>query len=200
MSTESKVTRALLPLSRFMALLAGYGLLLLSLLIAAEILLRRFANVSLQGSDEIGGYVLAILAAFGFSFALLERAHTRVELLVERVPGRMAAALNLLSLVGIMVMAVFMAWRGWTALAESIEYKSLSGTPLMTPLWIPQSIWVAGLVFFAVVASVVTLHAAWLALRDWPAVNRLYGIKSLEEIMEEEQVDGSAFKPKGDRA
>ncbi|MCA0922641.1 TRAP transporter small permease subunit [Pseudooceanicola nanhaiensis] len=191
MSTESKVTRALLPLSRIMALIAGYALLALSLLIALEILLRRFANMSLQGSDEMGGYVLAILAAFGFSYALLERAHTRVEILVERVPGRMAAALNLLALVGIMVMALFIAWRGWAALAESIDYKSLSGTPLMTPLWMPQSVWVAGLLFFAVVSTIVTLHAAYLFVTNWPLVNRLYGIKSLEEIMDEEQVDGS---------
>ncbi|MBY6093021.1 TRAP transporter small permease subunit [Maritimibacter alkaliphilus] len=191
MSTESKVTRALLPLSRIMALIAGYALLGLSLLIALEILLRRFANMSLQGSDEMGGYVLAILAAFGFSYALLERAHTRVEILVERVPGRMAAALNLLALVGIMVMALFIAWRGWAALAESIAYKSLSGTPLMTPLWMPQSVWVAGLLFFALVSTIVTLHAAYLFVTNWPLVNRLYGIKSLEEIMDEEQVDGS---------
>lgn len=190
MSTESKVTRALLPLSRIMALIAGYALLGLSLLIALEILLRRFANMSLQGSDEMGGYVLAILAAFGFSYALLERAHTRVEILVERVPGRMAAALNLLALVGIMVMALFIAWRGWAALAESIAYKSLSGTPLMTPLWMPQSVWVAGLLFFALVSTIVTLHAAYLFVTNWPLVNRLYGIKSLEEIMDEEQVDG----------
>lgn len=185
---ENPLARAWLPFTRVLALVAGYALLLLSILIAVEVLLRRFANMSLQGSDEMGGYVLAIVAAFGFSFALLERAHTRVEILVERINPKRAAVLNVLSCVGTMLMALFIAWRGWATLMESIEYQSLSGTPLMTPLWQPQSLWVGGLLVFAVVATLVAIHATVLLLRDWPRVNQFYGLKTLEEIVREEQV------------
>jgi hypothetical protein len=45
--------------TRIGAILSGYALLLLSLTICAEIVLRRLAAYSLQGVDEIGGYVLA---------------------------------------------------------------------------------------------------------------------------------------------
>ena len=163
-------------------------MLLLSLVIVAEVLLRRFANMSLQGSDELGGYVLATVAAFGFSYTLLERAHTRVELLVERVGPRFSALLNFLSCGGTMVMALFIAWRGYATLMESITYQSLSGTPLMTPLWIPQSIWVGGLLVFAVVATVVAVHAMMLLFSDPDRINQLYGLKTLEEIIRDEQV------------
>ncbi|MDO5641745.1 MAG: TRAP transporter small permease [Paracoccus sp. (in: a-proteobacteria)] len=186
MTQDNPVQRALLPLARFGALIAGYGLLALSLMIVAEILLRRFANHSMQGSDEIGGYVLAITAALGFSYTLLERAHTRVEILVERIGPDGAAVMNFLACAGTMVMALFMAWRGFAALAESIRYKSLSGTPLMTPLWQPQSVWVVGLAFFALVASAVAVHAGWLLMRDRAGLNRFYGLKTLEEIIREE--------------
>ena len=88
MPQENRVAQALTPAARALALLAGYALLLLTLVITVEVLLRRFANISLQGSDELGGYTLAMIGAFGFSLAALERAHTRVEILTERAgPG-----------------------------------------------------------------------------------------------------------------
>lgn len=191
---DNPVQRALLPVVRFLALIAGYGLLALSLLIFAEIMLRRFANHSMQGSDEIGGYVLAITAALGFSYTLLERAHTRVEILVERLGPNGAAFMNFLACFGTMLMALFMAWRGFAALGESIRYQSLSGTPLMTPLWQPQSVWVIGLLFFAIVASVVAIHAGWLLMQDRARLNRYYGLKTLEEIIKEEQAHPPATK------
>lgn len=130
--------------------------------------------------------MLAILAAFGFSYALIERAHTRVEILIERVGPRMQAVLNVFSAWCIALMAAFMAWRAWTTLMESVEYRSLSGTPLMTPLWQPQSLWFAGLLLFAGISLAVAVHATLLMLRDRRRLNRFYGIKTLEEVIEEE--------------
>jgi TRAP-type C4-dicarboxylate transport system permease small subunit len=192
MSKENRVAQAMTPVARFLALVAGYALLLLTLTITAEVLLRRFANVSLQGGDELGGYTLAITGAFGFSLAAIERAHTRVEILTERVNPAVGSVLNLLATLGTMLMALFMAWRGWAALMASIEFKSLSGTPLMTPLWMPQSLWVFGLAVFAVVSTALFLHAAILFLRDRDRLNRFYGPKSLDDLIHEEQAGVTA--------
>lgn len=186
MNSENPVARAVAPLARLLALIAGYMLLGVALLVTVEILGRRFFGISLQGGDELGGYMLAILAAFGFSYTLLERAHTRVEIVIERVGPRTQAVMNIFSAWCIALMAVFMAWRSWGALMESIEYKALSGTPLMTPLWQPQSIWVAGLLFFAMVSLAVAIHASLLLMRDQRRLNSFYGIKTLEEVIEEE--------------
>lgn len=186
MISENPLTRAVNPLARFLALIAGYMLLGVALFVTVEILARRFLHISLQGGDELGGYMLAILAAFGFSYALIERAHTRVEILIERVGPRMQAMLNVFSAWCIALMAAFMAWRAWTTLMESVEYRSLSGTPLMTPLWQPQSLWFAGLLLFAGISLAVAVHATLLMLRDRRRLNRFYGIKTLEEVIEEE--------------
>lgn len=188
MQTTNPVARAFLPFARFLSLLVGYGLLGLALLVTAEILLRRFFSISLQGGDEFGGYVLAIMATFGFAYALLERAHTRVEILLERVSSRPQALMNLVSAVAISFTACFMAWRAWATLMESIEYGALSGTPLMTPLWQPQAIWLFGLVFFAIVSTSIAVHAAILFVRDRKKLNEFYGVKTLAEIIEEEAV------------
>lgn len=184
---ENPVSRALMPAARLMALVAGYCLLGLAFLVTAEILLRRFMNVSLQGGDEFGGYTLAVVATFGFAYALLERAHTRVEILIERLRGGPQAWLNLVAVWCIALMAAFMAWRSVATLMESLEYRSLSGTPLMTPLWQPQAAWVAGLLFFALVAAAVAIHATVLAIRDRRRLNDFYGMKTLSEIIREER-------------
>ncbi|MFN7103007.1 MAG: TRAP transporter small permease subunit [Pseudorhizobium sp.] len=186
---DNPLAKTIMPIARLMALIAGYLVLGLSLLITIEVILRTFFNFSLQGSDEYGGYALAVLASFGFSYALLERAHTRVEIVVERVGAGAQAVLNLFSCWCVAVMAMFIAWRGYGALMESIEFGSLSGTPLMTPLWMPQLAWVTGLVFFAIVSTSISVHATVLAAQNRLRLNRLYGIKTLEEIIEEERVE-----------
>ncbi|MGR3479333.1 TRAP transporter small permease subunit [Salipiger marinus] len=192
MPQENRVAQALTPAARALALLAGYALLLLTLVITVEVLLRRFANISLQGSDELGGYTLAMIGAFGFSLAALERAHTRVEILTEHAGPGTGSVLNLLATLGTMLMALFMAWQGWVALMESVEFRSLSGTPLMTPLWMPQGVWVFGLAVFALVSTALFLHAALLFARDRDRLNRFYGPKALKEVIDEEQAGMTA--------
>lgn len=183
---NNPVARAFGPMARLGAVLGGWCLVALSALVGLEVVLRRFFNLSLQGVDEFGGYAVAVVAAFGFANALLDRAHTRIEIFTEALPGPVRAVLNLLALLSMAGFATFMAWRGWTTLMESIEYRSLSGTPLMTPLWMPQAVWIAGLVFFAIVAVGAAVHAAALLALDWRRVNRYYGTRSLDEELAEE--------------
>ncbi|ORE95125.1 TRAP transporter small permease [Aurantimonas sp. 22II-16-19i] len=183
--TSNPVSATLGPLARLFALIAGYAVLGLALLITAEVLLRKMFNVSLQGSAEFGGYTLATLAAFGFAYTWLDRSHTRVEILLERLPRGVRRGLDLVSVLSVTGMAVFMAWRGWSAMSESAAYGSLSGTPLMTPLWQPQAVWVLGLVFFALVAAATAVHALVLFVTGSPGLAQAYGAKSLGEELEE---------------
>ncbi|HRP96475.1 MAG TPA: TRAP transporter small permease [Rhodocyclaceae bacterium] len=173
------------PVVHAFSLVAGYAVLAITLVIGAEILLRRVFGMSLQGADEYGGYMLAIVTAIGAAHALLDRAHTRIEILVERLPQGARAVLNVASALVMAAMAAFLAWRAVVAMLESIEYQSVSTSPLMTPLWMPQAAWVAGMILFAVVASVVALHALSLTVGNWRAINRWYGIKTLSEELDE---------------
>lgn len=181
------VLRWLGPPARLGAILAGWALTALAVVVGLEVVLRKLFNISLQGADELGGYAVALAAAFGFAWTLLERAHTRIDLFMGFLPAGARRILNLLAVMAIAVFATFMAWRGWTTLLESIEYKSLSGTPLMTPLWWPQSLWVLGLAFFALVALAAFGHALWLMVTDPASLNRFYGARSLAEEIEEER-------------
>ena len=173
-------------ISRLFAILVGYALLSLSILVCLEIVLRRFFGYSLQGIDELGGYTLAATCAFGFGYALLHRAHTRIDIVLARAPGGAQAALNALALAVLAVVACFMAWRAWTVLLRSLELGSLAATPLRTPIWIPQSIWVSGFTLFATVAAMLVLRALYLLATDRGDLNRTLGPISLQQEIDEE--------------
>lgn len=153
------------PEMRIIGILGGYACLGLSFLIVFEILARKLFNHSLQGVDEIGGYVVAVTGTFGMALAAVERAHTRIDVLLLRLPKQVQAGLNLVSYVALGLGAAFMGYMGWRTLDDSLTFGSVSSSPLQVPLWIPQSLWMAGLVVFA-------LSALWTALRGLLALRR----------------------------
>jgi TRAP-type C4-dicarboxylate transport system permease small subunit len=180
--SDNPLARALTPVTRLFAILCGLWLLGYSLLVCADIVARRYLAVSLQGTDEIGGYTGAVLAAFGFAHALVRRRHTRIELFLGAAPTWPRAIGNTIAALAIAALAGFVAWRGWHELSDSIEFMSVSNSPLQVPLWIPQGAWLAGLVVFALVAALLALHALLLLLRGRAGdVNRWYGPPTVTE-------------------
>src|SRR5690606_26402174 len=144
------------------SLIAGYAFLFLSIMISVEVITRKFFGFSFQGVDEVGGYALAIGCAFSFGYALLLRGHTRVDILLVNLHPAVRALLNVVAALSMAAFAVFMAWQGWVALDETLEFDSRASTPLQTPLWIPQTLWVAGMVVFALIALLI----GWRGLID----------------------------------
>lgn len=175
------------PVCRFAAILCGWGLLGLSVLTCVEIVGRKLFGFTLNGIDEVGGYALAISTAFGFALALVRRAHTRVDLLLVNLPPRAQAALNAVAAVVLAAFAVFMAERGFAVLSESLEFRSVSNSPLQVPMWLPQGLWFAGLVLFAVVAAALAVDAVRRLTRgETRTMNALYGPPTVLEEIEEE--------------
>ena len=171
-------------------LAVGWWLIVLSVLTCIEMVTRKLFSFSLQGIDEVGGYTLAIAGAIGFAYTLVTRGHTRIDFLVGKLPAGVRAVLNALAMVSLAGMAVFAVLRCWVVLAESIEFQSHSTTPLQTPMWVPQSLWLAGWAMFTLAAVYMAGHCIWLLLRgDTAGVNALYGPQTLEEEIESEAGD-----------
>lgn len=160
---------------------SGYACLGLSFLIVLEIVSRHFLNFSLQGVDEIGGYVVAITGTVGMALATWHRAHTRIDILLVRLPVRIRAILNVFAYGVLSCGAAFMAYMAWTTLAETIEFNSVSSSPLQTPLWIPQVMWFAGLVVFALSSAIMTIKGFNLISNGWQASDKYLGQVSLED-------------------
>ena len=193
---DNPVSRLVEPAARLAAILFGYAVFAYALLLSFEIIGRKLFNTSFKGIDELGGFVLAISAAIGASYTMALRGHTRVDVFLVRMPKRVQAGLNALATVSMAAFASFAAWRGIAVLQDTIEYGSVSPN-LQQPLWIPQLIWVAGLVLFAVIATLYGLYALYLLGTGRPEINSLYGPLSVDDELDTELEALKARKVEG---
>jgi TRAP-type C4-dicarboxylate transport system permease small subunit len=134
-------------------LLSGWALLALSLLIAFEVIARKYFQFSLKGVDEIGGYVLAIGSAVGFSYALVMRGHVRVDLLLLKLSRRAQDWANWIAALAMALFSYVLLWRTLFVYEKTLQLGARSGTPLDTPLAYPQGVWTLALILFAVVCT-----------------------------------------------
>ena len=139
----------------WLAIVAGWGLVAYSVGVGVEIVGRRYLGFSLQGMDEIGGYLMAVVVAIGFSCALYSHAHIRIDVLLPRLPRVVTLWLNVAAVGSIIAFALFLLWHAIQVLLHSHGLNAVAPTPLLTPLVIPQSIWVAALLYFVFSAVAV---------------------------------------------
>ncbi|WP_249938055.1 TRAP transporter small permease subunit [Variovorax sp. 3P27G3] len=173
-------------------LATAFGAIFLGLafVVAIETISRKLFNVSLQGADELGGYALAVGSTLAFSLALLGRNHIRVDVFHEKFPPRVRALLNWISIVSLAVFALFIVWVAFKVIQDTTAYRSTAQTPWATPLIIPQGVWYAGLVIFALVACALAWRATRLLLNgDTPRLNSDFQPKSAKEELKEELDD-----------
>ncbi len=174
-------------LANWISRLFGWALLFLSGFVALETLMRKLFNTSLQGADELAGYILAFGASLAFVVALIDRAHIRIDVLHARFPVRLQAAIDWLSVLSLGVTGLFFLYVGWFVIADTLAYGSTAATPWRTPLIWPQSAWYAGLAGFALCSFVMAARATRLFFagrhRD---LAREFNPKGAEEELSEE--------------
>lgn len=175
-----KKSRSLLffdKVSRFGAIAGGWAFLALSFYIGVDVVLRKIFSISLQGSDEIGGYILATACTFGFSWTLKEKAHIRLGILVQRLRKSLRVGLNLLVFLSFTAFAYLMLWRGVAILIKTVHLKAVAPTPLETPLAIPQSIWVVGLLWFSLhLTFYLFVMIKYVFTKDFDQIIKDFGI------------------------
>jgi hypothetical protein len=104
---------------------------------------------------------------------------------------RVSAFLDWLSLVALGVFMVFLTWHAYTVAATSFVRNAAANTPLATPLWIPQGLWVLGLVWMCVVLALMMTRASVAFITgDLAAVKDLCGVRSTREEAEAGALEG----------
>ena len=176
-------------LSRLLVWIGGTLIIGSALLVTVEVVLRKAPNISIGGADEISGYAFGVATALGFSFALFERAHIRVDALFPFFPGWLRMFANFLGLVLLVGFAAVLATMAWSLVGDTIDHGSRSITPLRTPLALPQIPWLFGWLFFVFCGVLIGLVALLRLMRgDRAGTNMLIGVKSVEEQIEDEAV------------
>jgi TRAP-type C4-dicarboxylate transport system permease small subunit len=174
-------------LENIAAAIFGAAFMLLALLVALETIMRKVFNTSLQGVDELGGYLLATAAALAMAVALVSRTHIRIDLLHDFAPRPLRILLNTIAMMALCASAIMLLRMAWIALDESILFRSTAQTPWATPLRHPQTAWVAALAVFVAVTLFQLLKMGVLAAKgNFEALDRIYGPRGAKEELDEE--------------
>ena len=158
---------------------AGALYVIAAAVVSVEVFIRKAFNWSITGIDELSGFALAMGISWGLAFALIHRAHIRIDTLLVILPLNMRAVLDIF---GTLVFAGYMlvvTRQGMVLLFQSIEFDARA-TTIPVPMMIPQAVWLAGIVFFVLVAGLLLLRALVAVLsRDVGTVERLMGSRSV---------------------
>lgn len=164
-------------INEWLAVAAGILLLVSVAVTLFDIIARPFQK-SLGGTDELSGYAMAIATSWGISYALTSMAHVRIDLLRARCASRGQALFDAVAILSLAGVAAIIAYRVWPVLAKTIKFNSTANTTLETPLWIPQSLWLAGWMWFAVSSIILAISVLiYVASGQFDEVNEVAGMR-----------------------
>jgi TRAP-type transport system small permease protein len=116
-------------------LLACVLLLIMTLLIGADVLLRNIGLGGVAPSNEISEdiiYLLTLLAAPGL---LRQGQHIRVDIVLRALPTKVGWLLEWLSDILGLICCLYFVWYGWRIVEASFKSGALSIKTLIMPEW-----------------------------------------------------------------
>ena len=134
--------------------------LALTLMVAAGVVARRILAAPFLFVEELSGYAVLLIVFLGLAHTMKAGAHVRVEVLVERVRGRAAVVLNVVTLLLAMAWSVILFAGTLYQTREYYTQDVLSFAYLQTPLWIPASVMVVGATLLLLECLALVLRAA----------------------------------------
>ena len=171
-------------LAHTLALVGLSGLLLLSIMVVADIILRAVADYPLQGVNDVYAVVMAVVIAACIPNALLAKQNISIEVIGEAFGGRIRSGLESFASAAVLLFFVLMAWK-FFPYSASITASGQKTWVLQWPVgpwW-----WVAtGLFCVSVLAQAMVL-AADVSRLIWPSRPPLGG----PGIHASETTDGS---------
>lgn len=174
-------------LSNLCVTLGGILILTAALLVTGDVVFRKLMGLTIAGADELSGYAFGAATMLALSAAMLNRSNIRIDIGYQRFPKQLRAIADLLGLILFVSFIGLVATLGYGVVSDSYQFWSRSVTPLRTPLAIPQTLWFAGLCLAVVTGTVLILHVATLiAKRQWDEVQKIAGVKSVDEQIDEE--------------
>jgi TRAP-type C4-dicarboxylate transport system permease small subunit len=176
------IRRGLERVGRWMSAAGGWMYVICALFVTFDVLARQFLGFSSKTTTEITGYMLAFGIAWSLAYTLSERAHIRIDVLVNRLPLGPRKYLHALALLLLLVFALFLAWVAVAMVEESQLFHATDNSAMAIPLVLPQGLWALGIVVFAALVLVLSLEILLLLLRnDGAAIDRLLGPRTFHD-------------------
>lgn len=152
-------------LNRVAAVIAATLLVLMTLHILVEIGMRFFGHSTFM-ADALVGYGVAAITFLALSWALEQGSMIRVSVLTGVLPLRGRRIADAFATLSTLALILFLASHQWAAVSKLFARGSVSQHYLPIPLWIPEGIFLTGLLLLALQLVVRTLRLATGGLTD----------------------------------
>jgi TRAP-type C4-dicarboxylate transport system permease small subunit len=156
--------RLVAALGTVMGYIAGWGFILCAAFITFDVIARRFFGFSSQATTELSGYALAFGISWALAHTLTNRAHVRIDVLINHLPPTLRYPMHLLSLAALGAFVGFLARDALNLVDESLLFGATDISVLRTPLFIPQGLWAAGIFVFLALIAVMFVENFLLVL------------------------------------
>lgn len=103
--------------------------------IAVEVLRRFLLAYSSLWGEEVARYAFIYLAWVGASAAVRDRSHIRIDVLVQAVPPRLRAALNILADLATLLLALICLYWSIVPVLTSLEFGSVTHGLRVSMAW-----------------------------------------------------------------
>ncbi|BBK33989.1 TRAP-type C4-dicarboxylate transport system permease small subunit [Stella humosa] len=123
---------------------AELSLVAMMVLITLEVICRSFLGFSLTIVDETCGYLVVALLFLGMSYSLREQALLRVEFIINALPSRARAWIELLFDVASLGFAVVILYQMGRLAISSWQRGMVAPTLMETPIYLPQLVMPVG--------------------------------------------------------
>ncbi|WP_296930128.1 TRAP transporter small permease subunit [uncultured Marinobacter sp.] len=173
--------------SLWLARAGGVLILLTVVLVTIEVMSRQFMGRSPVHATELTGYIMAISASWSFAYTLVCKAHIRIDALYLNFPMKVRGVLDLVALLAMAMFAILVVDAVYEVISASYSGGSTANTPLGTPLWMPQALWMVGLVWFGFAVCVMSLKVLFALISGHSdRVQALAGSPTMDEQIKEE--------------
>ena len=116
------------------AYIAGIGVIYMTVGITMDVLLRFFFNMPTIWVDELSNYTLLMMTFLGLAWALSERSHIRIDVVITRLPRIVQDWLRVINSVAFLIFASLLFYYTWEYFWRSLIRGTTSRTLWDVPL------------------------------------------------------------------
>ena len=133
----------------YTALLSGFFIFLIALLILFQVVSRWF-GVIIPSTEDFSGYFLATSSFLGLAYTLHTKKHIRVLLLLQAVPKNIRKRIEQLAITILLVIVSYLLYSISVFVYETWQFEELSQGYIAVPLFIMQLGMLFGIILFVI--------------------------------------------------
>ena len=157
----SRVLSKIEKISLYLGYLSGFLVFLMMAIIVLDVVKRHIFSSPTIWADEVSCYLLVGISFLGASYTLLQDGHIRVEAVIRKFNPRIRWYVELVIDFFSLAFLIFFSWQAFKFVIHSYSTDWISSTLLRTPLYIPQTFFAVGLLWF-VLQLMVKILRRWI--------------------------------------